>query len=131
MSGATPRWHGAVVEQALTDLSVLDGVQVSATVREPAPDGAGWVTRRELVVPESGVLALVERLSRAVLPRRYAYLRRGDVMLVVFSGAVAWVDRSVPESLARAMTFGIRHGMRPEQIRLDRLLAAPGATPPG
>jgi hypothetical protein len=102
------RFVGCIIEESLTDNSVLGRLPVMAervSHMPNDPDATVWHVRWYQVA-EDLLLALLPRLAETIRPHWYAHFWAGDDLCVVMPGRVFWAKISDPASHAEFVAYG-------------------------
>lgn len=120
-------YTGVIIEESLTDKSVLNGLKVVSTKVEPVTPQhkTPWLTQWTLYtieVPEADAPAIAERLSHALkLSDReggnwYIDFKNDTCHYIIFPNKVFTVDRSKPEQYKPVVTYGLTLGIPDYQL---------------
>lgn len=109
-------WLGVVIEQSLSDPSVLDTIEVVHRARDPHGTWVFLLVR----VPEAERAAALARLQRALAQDApwYVHFFRATELVVVFRDAIVSMTTD-PATWGPALAHGARHGIPAAQLDFD------------
>jgi hypothetical protein len=119
------KFAGCIIEESLSDHTVLDEVTITSTRVEPVTPNhqTPWIdqwTLHQVEVSADRAAEVAEWLSRAIDPEHshawYADFADATTHYVVFRGRVFKVDRSRPEEYEGVVEYGRRIGIPPHQL---------------
>ncbi len=105
----TKTYKGTIVEQSLTDLSVLDDIKILKTTISP---NAGW--RMHVVEVTREQLEAVSKFMEAT--KWYAHFWNGDEMIVVYPNMLFLQSVSHKETWKPAIDYGLTIDIPLEQL---------------
>jgi hypothetical protein len=105
----TKIYTGTIVEQSLTDLSVLDDIKILKTTVSP---NAGWRMHVVEITYEQ-----IKNVSKFLEPTKwYAHFWSGDDMVVVYPNKLFRQSVSDKSSWKAAINYGLNIGIPIEQL---------------
>jgi hypothetical protein len=122
-------YKGIVIEESLSDPSVLDSVQTVGTEIETVTEGfhTPWLqqwTLRTIRIDEAEAFGFAAKLSRAIETEHqswFADFNNETTHYIVFPEKVFVVDRSKPEQYEEARQYGISRGIPAHQLNFPTL----------
>lgn len=121
----TKDFKGVIIEESLTDTSVLKEVEITSTKVEPVTKdhATPWLkqwTLHTVVIPGKLAKAIAEKVSQSLDPEHggswYADFKNDSTHYVIFRNKVFKIDRSQPEQYNAATAYGISLGIPEYQV---------------
>ena len=117
-------YSGVIIEESLTDKTVLKDVIIISTEVEPiTPEHkTPWLkqwTLHNVEVPEANAEQIVDKISKALESERtswYADFKNDDYHYIIFPNKVFKVDRTNPVLYKDAREYGISLGIPEYQV---------------
>lgn len=116
-------YRGIIIEESLTDRSVMDGVLIVSTEVEKTNEGhkTPWIsqwTMHTVEIPDDKADKFAERLSSALDAKHvwYADFKNSTRHLIVFREKVFEINRAHPEEYAEARSYGASLGIPEYQL---------------
>lgn len=119
-------WKGVIIEESLSDLSVLSRVTIVETVLRPL-EGEGDRSLRfhKVEVAEAELCTVIQIAEATIRAGWYIHLVSANLMKVVFSGKVFDIHFDDTSKFEQVRQYGIRQGIRREQLGLEHLMEEP------
>lgn len=118
-------YHGVIIEESLSDRSVLDEMRVVSTEVEEVTEGFGtpWLeqwTLWSVEIEDEKIDEIAKRISEAIDKEYagswFADFENGERHVIVFSGRVFEVDRSKGETYDEAREYALSIGIPEHQL---------------
>ena len=106
-------YRGDIIEESLSDASILDSVNIVSTRVEKVTEKhkTPWLkqwTLHTIDVPEANAAALAEKLSRGLEGNHwYVDYKNDDTHYIIFPSKVFKVNRQVPEEYKPVVSYGL------------------------
>lgn len=114
---------GIIIEESLTDKTVLEMVNIVSTEVEPVTAGhkTPWVnqwTMHKVMIPAERAEAVANQLLDALDKQHdwYADFKNDQIHYIVYQDKVFKIDRSKPEQYEAATRHGIARGIPAYQV---------------
>ncbi len=119
-----PKFTGVIIEESLTDKSVLDDVNIIKTEIEPVTEKhkTSWVkqwTMHDVQIPANKVVEIAKKISKALDREHnwYADFKTNTEHFVIYRDRVFHItDRSNKEQYDEATKYGISIGIPDYQV---------------
>lgn len=115
-------YGGVIIEESLSDTSVLELVDIASTKVEPVTEHhkTPWLkqwTLHTVEIAEEKADAVAERLSKS-LDNNYWYadFKNNDIHFIIFPNKVFKIERARPEQYDAAVGFGLSLNMPDYQL---------------
>jgi hypothetical protein len=119
-------WRGVIIEESLSDLTLLNRVIIVGTVNRALEGGEDSSLRFHKVgVPESQLETLIQIARARIKSGWYIHLVNADVMKVIFSGRVFEIHAGDTDKFEEVRRYGMRQGIKEEQLGLEHLMDRP------
>lgn len=117
-------FKGIVIEESLSDRSVLDSVKIIHTEIEQVTEGfkTPWLKQWTLYtveIPEDHASIVAEELSHAIETEHtswFADFNDDSTHYIIFPGKVFVIDRSNPNNYDEAKQYGVSLGIPEQQL---------------
>ena len=118
-------YHGVIIEESLSDRSILDDVVIVSTEIEEVTEGFGtpWVkkwTLRNVEIEDGKMDEIAKRISESIDKEHagswFADFENGERRVIVFSGKVFVVDRSKGEEYEEVKEYALSIGIPEHQL---------------
>lgn len=116
-------YKGVIIEESLTNTSVLKDVVIEKTIVEPVTKdhATPWLkqwTLHTVLVPEETAEAIAEKVRQALDTEHdwYADFKNDNTHYVIYRDKIFRIDRSKPEQYQAATGHGISLGIPDYQV---------------
>lgn len=118
-------YHGVIIEESLSDRSILDDLRVVSMEVEDVTEGFGtpWVkqwTLRSVEIEDEKIEGVAKRISDAIDKTHagswFADFENGERHVIVFSGKVFVVDRLEEEGYEEVRNYAVNIGIPEHQL---------------
>jgi hypothetical protein len=112
---------GLILKESLTDLSVLDRLQISKTetwnIENPGPGQPSTWTAITFTAPEEDAPGIAEKLSAAIKPAVwFINASTSTEVFVIFTGSVFRYRKGDKEARARVAEYALSAGIPARQL---------------
>jgi len=114
---------GIIIEESLSDPSVLDKIQILSTEIEEVTENhkTPWLTKwtmHSVAIPEENIDSLAKELNHIIdrAESWYADFKNEKVHYIVFKNKVFAIDRTKKEQYDEATAYGISLGIPAHQV---------------
>lgn len=119
-------WRGVIIEESLSDLTLLNRVAIVATVKRSLEgDKDSSLRFHKVEVSELRVETVIQMARATIKPGWYIHLVNANVMKVIFLGRVFEIHAGDINKFEEVRKYGMRHGIKEEQLGLEHLMVKP------
>ncbi|PIP74662.1 MAG: hypothetical protein CO135_01320 [Candidatus Levybacteria bacterium CG_4_9_14_3_um_filter_35_16] len=122
--GVSNAWQGVILEESLSDKSLLDMVTIVGTNVSKLESENRVMTFHQVEVPASSEQEYVAKAMKTIKPAFYTHLCRDGHMTVIYQGKTfSFVDGD--PQLIEAIDYGKSVGIISEQMPFQHLITNP------
>jgi hypothetical protein len=117
-------WKGVIVEESLSDKSVLTLVKVVATDRSKLEGENRYMTFHNVTVEDSKIKEYLQKVMKTIKPGFYTHVCKDGVMYVIFKDKSFVFKKGDPE-LQKARQYGESRGILKDQMGFEYIINHP------
>jgi 8-oxo-dGTP pyrophosphatase MutT (NUDIX family) len=120
----TSPWKGVILEESLSDKSLLNLVKIVGTDRSKLEGEDRYMTFHNVTVEDSKIKGYLEKAMKAIKPGFYTHVCKDGVMYVIFKDKSFTFKKDDPE-LQKARRYGESQGILKEQMNFEHIIDNP------
>lgn len=120
----TTMWRGVILEESLSDKSVLNLVKIVATDRSKLEGEDRYMTFHNVTVEDSKIKEYLQEVMKTIKPGFYTHLCKDGVMYVIFKDK-SFVFKKGDHELQEARQYGEAHNTLKDQMDFEHIIDYP------